>query len=1844
MKNWAVQPEAIAEKFVEDHPSLGSHAAWARQFLVWFPVPRVDVALPVFESCQRILQSVPWVSAALDDSARSAVPEIVRQLSTSSLSRRGMAQDTLTGDFLLAGTLVGRELQPMRGPEGLRAVLWLCRMRWASSGKPRASAIGVLASAIRDAVKFRDAASTAKHPVASHFAALDTASTLAEFVDAAAVLKTCDHQALSRAWRRHFEPELRGILSDMPVVGAGTAATPSHGKKGGGSTGIVDEDDDLEAMRTHIRVVQVAPAGYLDLAEGEPLAEIQSSHVITPAMGPENHPDGRRMARYAAVQAIWNQNWLFLTNHPDVLSMANLRVVVRALLQELHHGVDDSDLALGLGALLLQAMTGRSAARLIRLAVVAPSAAEPGIDEWQLRLDESVIRLGIFWHGLRQGRGDERVSYFMPSPSQAGRLEPVQPTLDLPLDREIVDGFRHGAWLPRLAKTPVESLDAYLREAVRHLSRRIGFSFHAGQVRRSFAVHVFDHCRDTAMTQLICGDTLGQSIAPLHYYAPRVGSIARVYSETVRAILGISGGSNERVDEGERVGAATLVGYSDARDMVTDLPRLWPTQVVRMMTKGQWAEVHRVMVVRMGCMLLAAVGHRPVDALFRVTLNDVDLEVGAALIRDKVHDQAHDPRLVVLPTCVVDQLRAYLSHLVGMARNQKALASHVNQVRHGSKPLLFEISAHGKPSTLRMARFRRWLPDSWLSIPLNWGRTWIRTRSVEMGLSPEFASMQLGHLEAVGYPFSNGSPTEPLVFVEACRPVFDKVARDQGWRVMRGIPVDHQDPRPPLEPLRAWAKAIEACQRSTDLDAKRERVERRARLNSCRRQAETDVLADPMIAATGIADVYRQTGIRTLKPTLDPEALEQACDRLVDQAGGDDALAVARVDALRRILRTVNRRSDVHYHIPSSRFTFRRRVDNAFLPGMMCAIRQVRALRQWVVELSRQAPGDWRNFGLACARGVLGLTLFGFMDDAGQVLGVLQRRHQLKRSATLDDAILVPWGEATHEVLAVRGLAAIALARLAKKYRNPSIPSRVDINRALIRLLPDWAVSLRARHSLEQGAAQGDGSDCAVPDVLGFLCQTVSVSNRWELSPAARLVRDPVAGSVPASLDEQLAMLDADPVGSLRRETEASLADRSAQRGLVQAKSTGNARSQYLALCQVIPQKGADLELPVTGIRIPADQLFNDSTRPKVVAELRQQLATPDPKVMPQPIVMALMTWVVDMLEHGTKERAHPEDSTIYTYLTRIGGSLTWTFGGQSMDDMGDAELEDAYLAAVESSDSMRSQAASAILSFHACCVRYLGFPELDLSEVRLHLRTNQRSVDSELILPLERDAAVRYLEESTGNPPGEDDLDNTRVRRQASAAMALYAYTGARRSEVLGLKFADVQWADGQLLVRIRANRSRRLKTFSARRSLDTTAIPAHVQKGFTRWEGMDKSRLSTWRRENAYVFSPLEDGRKAKGRGAVADACKVALAQATGRATERLHRLRHLVAFQRVIPLFLASRDLTVLKPTALHPDASSVKASIVFPRDLMEAVVPLGHKHWTTTLTCYCHMPWLLRSRRDVWLSDKYLSRRTVAALMGVRLVTVDQILQRAKGAGEAHVWMDHVCKSRVVPDRPTQDVFPKSPGVMRKWTAGQLLTLLDLTMSTGTLANALAVIGASDEQAAQIEFAFAPFEQHLGRRLIAGPRQEALDLPKWKVRRAAAAGKLDALCTFFDDVDSERRDDLMRLSEAVYDWMRPKDQDWIRVPSDVYPNLVDCLQAVEISADAIESMPLPSGIRKVRLHARQRDEAGLDRKSDLRAARQRRMGSAIHLGLSLKRVLGVIWVAARLLRTESSSNSQ
>src|SRR3546814_5570904 len=44
--------------------------------------------------------------------------------------------------------------------------------------------------------------------------------------------------------------------------------------------------------------------------------------------------------------------------------------------------------------------------------------------------------------------------------------------------------------------------DECLRLAVRHLRGKVGFPLVLGDVRRSFSAHLYERCRDTALTQL----------------------------------------------------------------------------------------------------------------------------------------------------------------------------------------------------------------------------------------------------------------------------------------------------------------------------------------------------------------------------------------------------------------------------------------------------------------------------------------------------------------------------------------------------------------------------------------------------------------------------------------------------------------------------------------------------------------------------------------------------------------------------------------------------------------------------------------------------------------------------------------------------------------------------------------------------------------------------------------------------------------------------------------------------------------------------------------------------------------------------------------------------------------------------------------------------------------------------------------------------------------------------------------------------------------------------------------------------------------------------------------------
>src|SRR3546814_15351384 len=73
---------------------------------------------------------------------------------------------------------------------------------------------------------------------------------------------------------------------------------------------------------------------------------------------------------------------------------------------------------------------------------------------------------------------------------------------------------------------------------------------------------------------------------------------------------------------------------------------------------------------------------------------------------------------------------------------------------------------------------------------------------------------------------------------------------------------------------------------------------------------------------------------------------------------------------------------------------------------------------------------------------------------------------------------------------------------------------------------------------------------------------------------------------------------------------------------------TANARSQYLALRRLLPSTGKTLELPLTGMTVPAHRLVGADTRARVIAEVDAMIAEGRPERRLQPVVRLLALWV----------------------------------------------------------------------------------------------------------------------------------------------------------------------------------------------------------------------------------------------------------------------------------------------------------------------------------------------------------------------------------------------------------------------------------------------------------------------------------------------------------------------------------------------------------------------------------------------------------------------------------------
>lgn len=1748
------------------------------QLAAVFPTPSAIEGVWLAEALLGVLDWVPWAVKFLGGDGYKSVLGAVLERRQAGVppNHERLTRRELTGDHEAAGLMLGRPgSRPVQGVQNLRALLWLALLRDRREGRRSGHHLVHIGDGLRAA---RLGSGSRSSTLNDLLEGLGRAVSFEQAVVTLSALSSAREESLRKAWTDWLQPQLTG-LPRRPPPSAPEKKDASDGRK---TQGVRSRSGRHSAKRRSTRIERLRRTRpYEGQLPHEPPEEFSTPAELVTA---EGYPSGTSQAvkRFYAQRAIWSGNRFLLTNHIDALDPAVYGALMRHLADSLKSEPPGTDVALGTVGALLKGLTGRTTQGLGALHI-GPAAEAPSARAASLDLEAGVLWLPVFWK-LELARSSdpkdrvERVSYFRPSEAQMSFLAPVADRIALPLPTSIRKALRsHEETVRALTKAGMPELNDAIASVLKGAARSLDVPVTVAGLRRALGPLLYDCYGDLALAQLICGESFGLTTAPLHYYAPTIRTVAEAYRDLLADHFGAFG--IPRIPGwGTRVGSELFATPGTVR-LLAETGLAQAAQ-----SPGSAADIdhcvgeHWRIVDHLTRMILATTGHRPSAALAEITLADIDLESGAALFRDKRHDSAHDPRLATLPQVVTNQLQAYCRHLQGLQSRRPELAGRLTAIFRGEEALLFDLAADGSYQPLSLERVAKRGPVEWTLLPWNWSRTWIRTAAIEAGAPAYLIAAQLGHFDSIGYPYSNQSPTDPIEVVEATQPWLDRLARRAGWQVLESslgtdVPGTAQ---PTLGPLETWTERVA---QADALAARAHRAwERQIKTDrhQLRKDAIAAVLADPRLGQTGLPSAYLDSAVEVSETALLSLDVGAVRDALVLDAGDDAIVAVARIRALRQVLTSLFNRARLPLPALPVPIPVRRPLDNPFFRGSCRALSQVNALRVHVRERGRLAAPK-RSFELQAARAAEALALFGGMEDPDDIRAVLAARARAAPSTRLVDLLLVPVDDG--RVIAVRGVAALAVAALAHDYPTQKLPSVAALDAALGGLLPDWA------ESSSKGRRLAD------------LCSTVGVSNRFELSPAARCAHDERSGSVPASLVEQLALVDGD-VNCTRQNEPPELGSTAVGPELIDLPPAENHETpmrHYRHLVGMIPKVGKELSLPLTGVRIPATALNSRPTRDAVIAELQIWLGPADRPTYRAPIVRMLAEWALAELQRPRSGGRRLADSTVATYVTRIGSHLVEMLGDSHPTQWDETSIEDAYEYALQASDTAKLKVAAALLSFHRFSEARYDLPDVDLGLVYAMLGQRKRRIDCQLILPPERERALVDLDEQAWR---RRSRGGARIARIAHVTGVWLARAGARLREPLGFRVRDVgTMAGGRVYARITSNRMRALKTPAGRRTVTLDRATAEERKRVWAWRTAVASNTKLSRASGAYLTAEMERRQSFDEHASAVRVIREALARQTGRPSERIHRLRHLVAHEGIADVVLSHEDSAALGLTG------STAGRIPEPRDLAAISVPLGHAHWLTTLQAYFHVPWLLRSRAASRSQRLHLNRKTLPGALGYTAAFFDSLHRDRPDADKVRVWFSRFRTPRVAP-QPTDT--PASPQQREQegwsWSAREVGRLLDIAARCTSLTGALALAGAPMEAEKSIREQAFLWEYKIGRRLV--PREAGEHPgPKRALRRDAADLPLERLLDRFDQ-QPEARDTLLAIVRSAFVHADRSPGEHVRVQNKLANVLVDILRGVGIDERAIQKVSIGHALTQVAVAKQAAGEAGVSRPLGLR----------------------------------------
>lgn len=1479
-----------------------------------------------------------------------------------------------------------------------------------------------------------------------------------------------------------------------------------------------------------------------------------------------------------ARQRVWGTNPLLVRDHIESLSDPEAHALATALLARVAADIDMrsfDDAWLGmLVALIL--ITGRGATQWEQTKFHSVlSSSVTFADRPQLFVNEGVLRIPV----LRPEAA------FEPTESMRSMLEPTVPFLDLSLPPTLSVQMR--AFVVRAGQVGIslggDELKKALQRYLAEIEPAVGTGMTLARVRRVARARIREISGDLVQTMLLCGDDFGISTAPLYYSSLTTRKLRESFSRAAWPLFGdhlVSVGHAEEI----RVGSQLLATENTVRMLARS-----PAAAMRApgRSKGnrqQLVSDHNCLVNHTVCMLVSVAGHRPTNALFALTRFDFDTVIHGATFQDKQCDPAHLCRYAPVGDIVSAQIERLLEHLRALRMEHELPARtlrHIDKALIGEGALFFHLATDATLALLTMETWTPTLPANWKVLPLNWGRTWLASRGRDAGCLPDHLATTLGHLEASGFPFSRESPTEPAGLSREVSGTLGKLARSSGWILCSGLRSSCTEGSRlgELGPLRGWGTERTAwAERVKAYELEQRRVSRAA-LRSKQDEGETIALTSLCsVVHTSLPTFEDLKALRRRRrkdqtespsfpqPALDVEGLERIQDAIDKTTSASMVLRIAAHNALHRYMKAAHLHLGWTLPIPAPWLAPSTLEPAPFFPGLFRATAHVHALRNAfsAIPPKPSAQAEFSPFEWACGIATIALCVFGFAESLAQVRAILDGRNSIVRSLTFEDLLLVEVG-GRKGVAGVRGLAAVALARLATSYPNDELPGDTRMDAVLAAQVPCALV----------GDQHG---------IASRLCATVGVTNIVELSGLARLALDPGSGSVSMSIARQRQLLEegfgTGEAGNVAAVSQEGIRISGRKRGLTVA------RKQFKKLRKMLHIGAGPKTFPLTGGSL--SQANITAFRNPLVRELTAFMAQED---ICQ-IVACITAFALRLTTEGTREKAAPAWDTVHKYVSSFGAGLVDLAAEIDFLHLDAEEYVEIYQNIIDtkSGAGQRAIAARELFDFHAYLQAHHGIEVVDFSDLEGVDARPAGQVDAEVIQPQEYLHGLGIIE-AKASLTSEDqaiDSESRRLLRQAQVFALLLRNSGARINEVAALLFKDVLATEDSTVLLLRPSRYRQLKTRAARRVFDITSRLSRVQrKRIADWIASERARLrATWK-PTLPLLGKLDAPKERTQTTELREITLDALEDATGSRT-KIHRFRHLVTSEDMLASWLSRDDWNAIRCARLRSRRRAARYAsqrVVMPRDMRKISFRLGHRRSSTTIINYFHMAWATVSRPHHALQE-FIDRHSGAVAMGISVAGADKIVQRAEnssGSRQRHrwgaIWLAHLAgEPSATPGRSARDVTRGSVGVASRIQArgiGQLLRDIQLGVPPR---DALATHGLTEALLASIKSATGEVEHRTGFRIW--PRHGNAKRKPRIARLFRAASSIEAMLGMLDrDHGDADRQLVLKVAQAHLMWANKGKLNLLQWPRREAEQLTKLLTKLGVAAEQIKSVPLP-----------------------------------------------------------------